>query len=320
MRSLITGSRGFIGSHLCNFLKSKGHYVRGVDIKEECFLETKEDEFLRLDLRNPMSAIKACKDIDHVYNLSANMGGIGYIMGTVDADIMKDNVLINANMLEACRLQDVKRIFFSSSACTYPQELQLVPEVEGLKESDVLPAHPDSMYGWEKLFSEYLYKSYEKQYGLQVRIARFHNIYGPHTNWNDGAEKAPAAICRKVAMAEDGGEIEIWGDGRQTRSYTFISDCLEAIYALIQSDFSEPINIGTSDLISVDDLAKLVMNIANKKLTISHNLDKPQGVRGRNCDYTLINKILGWEPKVTLDQGMIKLYDWIERQVELGKT
>jgi len=311
---LVTGGHGFIGSHLVNYLKGKGHWVRSVDVATISFLETKEDDFLQLDLRSLPNCLKAVEDVDYVYHLAANMGGIGYI-SELNAEIMRDNSLININMLEACSIMKTERIFFSSSACVYPKFLQITPNVKGLKESDAVPADCDSAYGWEKLYAEKLFKSYEKDHGLQVRIARFHNIYGPFTTFDGGQEKYPAALCRKVAQAKDGGSIVLWGDGQQTRSYTYISDCFEAVYMLMQSGFSDPLNIGTDDLISVDDLARLVMTIAGKKLTIEHDLTKPQGVRGRNADLTLVRNVLGWEPKVTLKEGMVKLYRWVEQQL-----
>lgn len=287
--------------------------MRNVDIKSNSYLQTREDEFLKLDLRKPRNAQKAVENIDWVFNLAANMGGIGYIM-EYNAPVMRDNVLINVNVLEAARKQGVERFFFSSSACTYPRELQTVPNLTPLRESDVIPAHPDSAYGWEKLFTEILCKSYEQDYGLPVRIARFHNIYGPHCTFKGGQEKAPAAICRKVVEAEDGGSITIWGDGKQTRSFLYIDDCLDAIYQQMKSDFNEPLNIGTDYPITIDDLAYLVMDIAGKKLKIIHDLTKPQGVRGRNADLTLIRKVLDWEPKISLKEGMRRLYRWVERR------
>lgn len=316
MRCLVTGSVGFIGSHLVNYLKTNGHWVRGVDIKgkNECYLETKEDEFLRLDLRFLNNTAYALSDIDWVFNLAADMGGIGYIT-EYNAPIMHNNSLINLNMLEASRLADVSRYFFSSSACTYNRNLQLRPDSLPLKENDVLPAHPDSAYGWEKLYAELLCKSYLHDYGLPVRIARFHNIYGTYTTYKGGQEKFPAAVCRKIAEAPDGGRIILWGDGKQRRSYLWIDDCCEAFYKLIQGDFSEPVNIGTDRSVGVDELAKMVMKIAGKTLSIDHDLAKPQGVRGRNADLTLVKRVLNWEPQITLEDGMTRLYHWVEEQV-----
>lgn len=314
MKTVVTGGKGFIGSHLVNYLIEKGDYVVNIDNRDDSFLGTKEDLFLRLDLRNPQKAEEAVEGADRVFNLAANMGGIGYIMD-LNASIMRDNALINLNILEACRQQDVDRIFYSSSACAYNRNLQKTPDVIPLKESDAVPAHPDSAYGWEKLFSEFLYKSYEQDYGLGVRIARFHNIYGTHCTFKGGQEKAPAALCRKVAEAKNGEAIEVWGDGKQTRSFLYIDDCLDAVCALMESDYSNPLNIGTADMIAIDELAKLIMKIAGKELKIKHNLDKPQGVRGRNADLTLIKKELGWQPKISLEEGMTRLYRWVEKML-----
>jgi len=315
----VTGGKGFIGSHLVNYLKSRGHWVRNVDIRSECYLPTEEDEFLQLDLRFFKNAVKAVDGVEWVFNLAANMGGIGYIM-ELNAPIMHDNSLINFNMLEAARYGGVDRYFFSSSACTYPRELQTAPDVVPLKEDTVIPAHPDSAYGWEKLYAEILCKSYEQDYGVPVRIARFHNIYGTHTTYKGGQEKAPAALCRKVVEAEDGGSIVVWGDGKQTRSFLYIDDCLDAFYQLTQSSFSDPVNIGTDRLIAIDDLARMVIEISGKNLSITHDLSKPQGVRGRNADLTLIKKVLGWEPKVSLEEGITRLYRWIEKRVRTSPS
>jgi len=311
---LVTGGKGFIGSHLVNFLKDKNHWVRSVDIKPTSVLATLEDEFVRVDLRHLDVTKAMVEGIDWIFNLAANMGGIGYITD-LNAAIMRDNAQINLNVTEAARIYDVKKVFFSSSACTYNRKLQATPNLTPLKESDAVPAHPDSAYGWEKLFSEFLYKSFEHDYNLNVRIGRFHNIYGNHCTFRGGQEKAPAAICRKVCEAEDGSELEVWGDGKQTRSFLHIDDCLEAVYLLMRSDFSDPINIGTNDLIAIDDLARLVMKIADKNLMIKHDLTKPQGVRGRNADLTLVKNVLGWQPKVTLENGIKTLYEWIETQI-----
>jgi len=316
-KCLVTGSVGFIGSHLVNFLKSKGHWVRGIDIrsKPECYLDTREDEFLQLDLRFFKNAVKALRGVDYVFNLADDMGGIGYIT-ELNAPIMDSNTSINLNMLEAARYEEVERYFFSSSACTYNRNLQAEPDSPPLKESDVLPAHPDSAYGWEKLYSELLCKSYEHDHGLPVRIARFHNIYGTHCTYKGGQEKFPAAVCRKIAEAPNDGRIVLWGDGKQRRSYLWIDDCCEAFYKLIQSDFSEPVNIGTDRSIGVDELAKMVMQISGKDLVIDHDLTKPQGVRGRNADLSLVKQTLSWEPTVSLEDGMAQLYAWIYGMLE----
>lgn len=313
----VTGSVGFIGSHLVNFLKRKGYWVRGVDIrpKSDCYLKTEEDEFLRLNLRLPKDASRAVKDIDYIFNLAADMGGIGYIT-EYNAPIMYNNSLININMLEASRRANVERYFFSSSACTYNRNLQMEPNSPPLKESDVLPAHPDSAYGWEKLYAELLCLSYEHDYGLPVRIARFHNIFGTNCTYKGGQEKFPAAVCRKVAEAPNGGEIILWGDGKQRRSYLWVDDCCEAFYKLVQSDYSDPINIGTDRSVGVDELAYMVMGIAGKTLVIEHDLTKPQGVRGRNCNLDLAKKILRWKPTISLEDGMKELYQWVEEQVK----
>jgi len=299
---------------LVRFLKGKGYWVRGVDIKYPEFSPKNEaDEFLLLDLRNLNNCIKATQGIDKVYTLAANMGGILFIT-SVKAAIMRDNVLINTKMAEACRVNKVKRIFYSSSACIYPTFKQTDANVVALKESDAYPADPDNEYGWEKLFSERLYKDYQEDYGLEIRIARFHNIYGPEGTYMGGKEKAPANICQQVAAAGDGGAIELRNDGEQTRSFCYIDDCLEGIYRLMESDFYEPLNIGSDRLISINALADMVMKIAGKNLKKIY-ADKAQGVRGRNSDNTLCKKILNWEPKVSLEEGMRKTYDWIEQQV-----
>lgn len=309
---LVTGGKGFIGSHLVNFLKDQGHYVRNVDIRDFSYLKTNEDEFKRWDLRHRINCFRAVKNIDWIFNLAADMGGIGYI-SDYNASVMQNNISINSGMLDAATHENVSRYFFSSSACTYPREIQQKPFSPPLKESDVLPAHPDSSYGWEKLFTELMCKSYEHDYGLPVRIARFHNIYGTHTTYKGGQEKAPAALCRKVLEATD--HIIVWGDGKQTRSFLYIDDCIEAFYKLIQSSYSDPLNIGTDRDICIDGLAKLVMKIADKQhLKIVHDITKPQGVRGRNADLTLVKQVLNWQPKISLEEGMIRLYRWIEQQ------
>lgn len=308
---LVTGAGGFIGHHLARFLKAKGYWVRGVDIKEPEYSKKEEmNEFLLLDLRDFENCKKAVVGIDKVYTLAANMGGIGFIT-EVNADVMRDNVLINVNMAEASRLAGVKRLFYSSSACIYPTFKQENPDLVALKESDAYPADPDNEYGWEKLFSERMYQSYYKDYGLEVRIARFHNIYGPEGTYDGGREKAPAALCRKIALVKDGEEIEIWGDGEQTRSFCYIDDCLEGVYKLMNSDFKEPLNIGSDELISINKMSDVISKIAGKKLRIKHLLDKPQGVRGRNSDNTLCRKAIGFEYKISLDQGLEKTYKWI---------
>lgn len=311
---LVTGAGGFIGHYLVRFLKKKGYWVRGVDIKYPEFSPKDEaDEFLILDLREMKNCLEATKDISKVYTLAANMGGIGFIT-QVKAEVMRDNVLINTNMAEASRLNGIKRLFYSSSACIYPTFKQGDASVVALKESDAYPADPDNEYGWEKLFSERLYKSYKDFY--EVRIARFHNIFGPEGTYDGGREKAPAALCRKVALAKDGEVIEIWGDGKQTRSFCFIDDCIEGVVKLMDSDFAEPLNIGSDRLVTMDEMVDIIAKIANKKLDRKHLLDKPQGVRGRNSDNTLCKKVLNWEPKISLEDGLEQTYKWIEIQVK----
>ncbi len=312
MKILVTGSGGFIGSHLVKFLKKKGFWVRGVDIKKPQFSETQADEFLLLDLREKKNCLKATNEIDHVYNLAANMGGIGFIE-THKAEIVRDNILINTHMLEASRLNKVKKFFFSSSACVYPDYRQAKEAVIALKESDAYPANPEDGYGWEKLFVERMCRHYFEDFGLSTYIARFHNIYGPEGTYEGGREKSPAAICRKIATAKN--EIEIWGDGEQTRSYCFVDDCVDGIYRLMQSDYHHPVNIGSNRLVTINLLVKIILKIADKKIKVKHDLSKPQGVRGRNSDNTLIKEILNWEPQISLEDGLSKTYFWIKDQV-----
>lgn len=313
---LVTGAGGFIGHHLVRFLKSKGFWVRGVDIKYPEFSPKDEaNEFLLLDLRDFRNCMEAVKGMDRVYTLAANMGGIGFITN-VKADVLRDNALININMAEASVAAGVKRLFYSSSACVYPTYKQEDSNVTALKEKDAYPADPDNEYGWEKLFSERVYKSYGGDYGLDVRIARFHNIYGPEGTYDGGKEKAPAAISRKMALAEDGGIITIWGDGEQTRSFCYIDDCLEGIYRLMNSDFKEPLNIGSDRLVSINQLVDMLAKIAGKTIKKENDLSKPQGVRGRNSDNTLCKQVLGWSPKITLEEGLEKTYRWIEKEAK----
>ena len=308
---LVTGAGGFIGHHLVRFLKQKGYWVRGADIKYPEFSPKNEaDEFLILDLRDFRNCLAAVKDIDKIYTLAANMGGIGFIT-SVKADVVRDNILINTNMAEVSRLAGVKRLFFSSSACIYPKYKQEDPNVAPLKESDAYPADCEDGYGWEKLLSERMYKNFHEDYGLDVRIARYHNVYGPEGVFEGGREKAPAAISRKVAKSQNPGEIEIWGDGQQTRSFLYIDDCLEGTYKLMESDFKDPLNVGSDRLISIEALTDMVINISGKDIKKKYNLSAPQGVRGRNSDNTLCKKTLGWEPKITLEQGMEKTYNWV---------
>ena len=312
---LVTGGGGFIGHHLVRFLKSKGYWVRGVDIKyPEYSAKDEADEFLLLDLRDFDNCLKATEGIDKVYTLAADMGGIGFIT-MVKADVVRNNLLINVNMAEACRQNRVKRLFFSSSACAYAKYKQEDANIPPLKESDAYPADPEDGYGWEKLMSERMYTNFSEDHGLEVRIARYHNVFGPEGTYDGGREKAPAALARKVAVAPDGGEIEVWGDGNQTRSFLYVDDCVKGTYALMESDWKEPLNIGSDRLVTIDGLADMIIRISGKRLIKKHNLAAPQGVRGRNSDNTLCKQVLGWEPKVSLEEGLEKTYRWIEEQV-----
>ncbi len=315
--ALVCGAGGFIGSHLVKRLKGEGFWVRGVDLKYPEFSYTEADDFVIGDLRDP----KICRYIvdryfNEVYQLAADMGGAGFVFtGDNDADIMHNSGLINLNMLEACCKRNVKRIFYSSSACIYPEHNQEDPENPNCSEDSAYPANPDSEYGWEKLFSERLYLAFQRNYGLEVRIARYHNIFGPEGTWRGGREKAPAAICRKVAEAKHGGEIEIWGDGKQTRSFLYIDECLEGTIRLTRSNFSGPVNIGSEEMVTINQLVDLVMEIPGKRLVKKH-IWGPQGVRGRNSDNRLIDKELGWKPMQPLEAGLRKTYAWIGEQVK----
>lgn len=317
-RALISGAGGFIGSHFEKYLKEKGYWVRSADLVHSKYMDSTADEFLILDLRRRENCIKATESIEEVYNFAANMGGIGFIE-TVKAEVMHDNVLINTHMLEASHQNQVKRFFFSSSACIYPTYKQKDPGNLGLKEDDVYPADPDNEYGWEKLFTERLCKAYTLEHGLETRVARFHNIFGPYGTWKGGREKAPAAICRKVIEAEDGGTIEIWGDGKQTRSFLYIEECLEGIYRLMHSDYNFPLNIGSDEMVTIDQLTDMAIEVSGKNIAKKYDTSKPQGVRGRNSDNTLIKKVLGWAPAKTLREGIAKTYPWIAQQVNNKK-
>lgn len=313
-RILVTGAGGFIGHHLVSRLKVDGHWVRGVDIKHPEYEPSAADEFELLDMRRFDNCLVATRHVDQVYNLAADMGGIGYITAFL-ASISCNNSLINTHMLEASRLNGVKRFLFSSSACVYAQYKQKSADVTPLKEEDAYPADPEPGYGWEKLWAEELCRYFHKDYGLETRIVRFHNVYGPLGTYDGGKEKAPAAICRKVSLAPDGGEIEVWGDGEQTRSFMYVDDCVEGLIRLMASDYSAPLNLGTDRLVTVNELVELVAHIAGKRIRKRHDLSKPQGVRGRNSDNTQLRKALGWEPSVSLRQGLTVTYRWIEREV-----
>ncbi len=313
-RVLVNGAGGFIGGQLVKRLKAEGHWVRAVDLKPHDFAVPPADEFILGDLRDPSVVRRVVQEIEDVYQLAADMGGAGYVFtGEHDAAIMHNSATINLNCLEYGRLAGVKKFFYSSSACIYPEYNQLDPDNPKCAEDSAYPAAPDSDYGWEKLFSERLYLAYMRNYGVQVRIARFHNIFGPEGTWDGGREKAPAALCRKVAQTPDGGEIEIWGDGLQTRSFLYIDECLEAIRRLMESDFSGPVNIGSEEMVTIDQLARMVMDVAGKRLLIRH-IPGPLGVRGRNSDNRMIRERLGWSPSRPLRDGVEKTYAWIEGQ------
>lgn len=320
-RALVCGAGGFIGSHLVKKLKREGFWVRGVDLKYPEFTETAADDFVIGDLRD----VQVCQGIvdrpfDEVYQLAADMGGAGYIFsGEHDSEVMHNSALINLNMVDLCSKAKVKKIFYSSSACIYPEYNQRDPNNPKCSEESAYPAEPDSEYGWEKLFSERMYLAYHRNHGLVVSIARFHNIFGPEGSWNNGKEKAPAAICRKVAEAPNGGDIEIWGDGMQTRSFLFIDECLEGVRCLMDSDFIGPVNIGSEEIITINGLVEMVMSIAGKRLTIKH-IDGPLGVRGRNSDNELIYRRLGWTPSKPLKSGLEKTYKWVEKEVREHQT
>jgi GDP-D-mannose 3', 5'-epimerase len=315
--ALVCGGGGFIGSHLVNRLKSEGFWVRAVDLKYPEFAATAADDFIIADLRDPEEARRAVdRPFAEIYQLAADMGGAGFIFtGDHDAEIMHNSASINLNILEACRRRNQRRIFYSSSACIYPEHNQLDPGAPVTRESSAYPANPDSEYGWEKLFSERLYLAYQRNYGIEARIARYHNIFGPEGTWQGGREKAPAALSRKVAEARDGGAIEIWGDGKQTRSFLYIDECIEGTLRLMRSDFSGPVNIGSDEMVSINDLARTIIDIAGKRLAIEH-IAGPLGVRGRNSDNALIKEKLGWTPAAPLQQGLAKTYPWIAEQVK----
>ncbi len=318
---LVCGGGGFIGSHLIRRLKTEGFWVRGVDLKLPEHETTCADDFVIGDLRDQ----KFCEQVFdtkyyQVYQLAADMGGAGYIFtGENDADVMYNSALINLNILNLCRETKVERIFYSSSACIYPAHNQEDPSNPLCSEESAYPANPDSEYGWEKLFSERLYLSFMRNYGLQVRIARFHNVFGTESTWLGGKEKAPSALCRKVAEAKDGGEIEIWGDGKQTRSFLFIDECLEGVRRLMENNWEGPVNIGSEEMISINDLAKMIIEISGKKISIK-NILGPTGVRGRNSDNKLISEKLGWKPNYPLRKGIEKTYDWVLEQVRQNST
>jgi GDP-D-mannose 3', 5'-epimerase len=311
---LVTGAGGFIGHHLVKHLLDEGYWVRGVDLKYPEYEPSPSHEFELLDLRRFDNCLIATRGIDEVYHLAADMGGIGYITA-FHADIARNSAMINLHMLEAARLNAATRFLFSSSACVYPQYLQKSSEVTNLKEEDAYPAEPEEGYGTEKLFMESLCQYYYEDYDFETRVVRFHNVYGTLGTYEGGKEKAPAAICRKVALATDGDEIEVWGDGQQTRSFMHIDDCVEGIYRIMRSDYPHPLNLGTDELVTVNQLVDLVAEIAGKRITKQHDLSKPQGVRGRNSDNTKLYRVLGWEPQIPLREGLASTYHWIESEL-----
>lgn len=317
MRVLVTGAGGFIGHHLATYLKERGYWVRGIDLKYPEYTPIDADEFEILDLRRWDNCLQATRGVDQVYALAADMGGMGFISAN-HATILRNNALINLHTIEAARINGVQKYLYTSSACIYPEHLQGDADVKPLREEDAYPANPQDAYGWEKLISERLAEYYTDEFDLDTRIVRFHNIYGPYGTYDGGREKAPSALCRKVALAQPGGEVEIWGDGEQTRSFCYIDDCIEGIYRLMQSDYRKPLNLGTDRLVTINQLAQIIIDLSGKPgLTLNH-VPGPQGVRGRNSDNTLLREVLGWEPGVDLEEGLVPTYQWIHQQVSVG--
>ncbi|MGM0506590.1 MAG: NAD-dependent epimerase/dehydratase family protein [Bacteroidota bacterium] len=316
-RALVCGAGGFIGGHLVSRLKSEGYWVRGVDLKKHEFHPSEADEFVLGDLRDPrVVADIVTGDLDEIYQLAADMGGAGFVFtGDNDADIMHNSALCNLNVLDEAVQKNVPKIFYSSSACMYPAYNQTDPDNPKCSEDSAYPADPDSEYGWEKLFSERLYLAYQRNHGIDVKVARFHNIFGPLGTWDGGREKAPAAICRKVALADDGGEVEVWGDGKQTRSFLIVDECIDGVRKLMESDFSGPVNIGSQEMISIQEFTRMVIDISGKNLSIK-NIDGPIGVAGRNSDNALVREKLGWAPSRPLREGVEETYRWIVSQIQ----
>jgi nucleoside-diphosphate-sugar epimerase len=317
---LVCGAGGFIGTHLVEKLKEQGHYVIGADLHYPLYNDTKADEFIIADLRVHSNVDHVIhSDVDEIYQLAADMGGAGYIFtGEHDADIMHNSCQINLNVLDVMKKKGIKKVFYSSSACMYPSHNQEDPQNPLMSEDSAYPANPDSEYGWEKLFSERLYLTYARNYGIDVRIARFHNIFGPRGSWNNGKEKAPAALCRKVALCEDKGVVEIWGPGNQTRSFLFIDECVEGMQRIMNSNCTVPVNLGSTRMISINQLVFLIAKLNNKSVSIQ-NVDGPRGVLGRNSDNKLIKEMIDWVPNEDLEAGLVKTFNWINEQITLDK-
>jgi GDP-D-mannose 3', 5'-epimerase len=313
-RLLVTGAGGFIGHHLVKYLVARGHWVRGVDIKHPEYEPSAAHEFEIVDLRRSEACVAVTRDVRQVYHLAADMGGIGYITAE-RAKIARNDTMMNVHLLEAARLNNVERFLFSSSACVYPQYLQKEADVRPLREADAWPADPEEGYGLEKLYMEKLCQYYTEDFGLETRVVRFHNVYGPLGSYDGGKEKAPAAICRKIALAAPGDTIDVWGDGKQTRSFMYVSDCVEGLHRLMHSDCRLPLNLGTDVMVTIDQLVAIIAKLARKEVKIRHNHAMPQGVRGRNSDNTLLRHVLGWEPQVSLAEGLAPTYAWIAQQV-----